>query len=179
MLKFSIRQKLTAAVAAAVAGALGLGGAPAWAASNQQSGLVNVNIQNVSVQVPVSVAVPVGVAANVCNVDAAVLAQQAVAGPATCTATSNSPALSTAIAQSMATGGTAPSNSQSGLVNVNLQGLTIQAPVSVAVPIGVAANVCDVNAAVLASQVSSGAASCTATTGSSALTEAIAREIGA
>jgi hypothetical protein len=52
-----------------------------------QEGLVNVNISNVAndlaknlkvdvSQIPVSVQVPVGVAANVCNVDANVLAQQ-------------------------------------------------------------------------------------------------------
>ena len=52
-----------------------------------------------------------------------------------------------------------------------------QAPISVAVPIGVAANVCDINAAVLASQNGTGGAVCTATSTSNALTQAIARSL--
>jgi hypothetical protein len=62
------------------------------AVAQQQSGLVNVNVSdieveleriisdnNISAQVPVNaiVSVPVGIAANVCNVSAAVLARQA------------------------------------------------------------------------------------------------------
>jgi len=167
-----------------LAGALGLltlslAPVPALAASNHQSGLVNVNLQDVAVQVPVSVAVPIGVAANVCDVDAAVLAEQLAAGPADCTAVSNSQALSMAVAQAMTSGGGGggASNHQSGLVNVNIQDLAIQIPVSVAVPIGVAANVCDVNAAILASQKDLGGATCTATSTSTALTQAIAGAI--
>ena len=64
--------------------AMSLAGA-AFAA--QQEGLVNVNISNVAndlaknlsvdvSQIPVTVQVPVGIAANVCNVDANVLADQ-------------------------------------------------------------------------------------------------------
>ena len=83
-------------------GALALGTATISApALSQQSGLVNVNVSDISVdlnrvisdnniaaQVPVNaiVSVPVGIAANVCNVSAAVLAQQA-AGAAPCDAT--------------------------------------------------------------------------------------------
>lgn len=73
------------------------------AVAAQQSGLVNVDIRNVAnniardlsvdvSQIPVNVQVPVGVAANVCDVSANVLAQQKDA-PATCTAKSNSTAL--------------------------------------------------------------------------------------
>ena len=74
----------------------------------QQSGLVNVRITDVSilnnflndtqiaalnnVSVPVTVQVPIGVAANVCNVSAAVLAQGGPAG-GTCDAQSGSRAL--------------------------------------------------------------------------------------
>jgi hypothetical protein len=72
------------------------------AVAQQQSGLVNVNVSdieveleriisdnNISAQIPVNaiVSVPVGIAANVCNVSAAVLAQQA-ADAAPCNATS-------------------------------------------------------------------------------------------
>jgi hypothetical protein len=62
------------------------------AVAQQQSGLVNVNVSdiqvdlqriisdnNITAQIPVNaiVSVPVGIAANVCNVSAAVLARQA------------------------------------------------------------------------------------------------------
>ena len=46
---------------------------------------------------------------------------------------------------------------QEGLVNVNISGNTVQ------VPIGVAANLCDINAAILARQRRGDGASCTAT----------------
>lgn len=92
--------------AAAVAAAA----VPAFAQTNDQGGLVTVNIQDVTilqdflndsqvaalndVAVPVSVQVPVGVAANVCGVDANVIAQQKKGDSAyTCDATSGSQAL--------------------------------------------------------------------------------------
>ncbi len=70
----------------------------------QPSGLVNVSLnnvanniaQNLSVdvsQIPVSVQAPIGVAANVCGIDANVLAQQAQGGAANCAATTTSNAL--------------------------------------------------------------------------------------
>ncbi len=72
-------------------------------AEAQQSGLVNVDISNVAnniarninvdvSQIPVTVQVPIGIAANVCGVNANVLAQQGV-GAAQCTATSTTNAL--------------------------------------------------------------------------------------
>jgi hypothetical protein len=76
--------------------------APALAQNNQ--GLVAVQLSDIVVQdiannlsvevsqIPVTVQVPIGVAANVCNVSAAVLAQQA-ADAAPCEATSSSQAL--------------------------------------------------------------------------------------
>lgn len=84
------------------------------ALAQQQSGLVNVNLEtgdvltdiandlsvNVS-QIPVNVQVPVGVAANVCNVDANVLAQQAKNGDATCNAQSTSTALNQVVQRQM------------------------------------------------------------------------------
>lgn len=72
-------------------------------ASAQQSGLVNVDVSNIRVtlediisdnninaQIPVNavVQIPIGLAANVCNISAAVLARQA-ADAAPCTATSD------------------------------------------------------------------------------------------
>ncbi len=69
----------------------------------QQSGLVNVDISNVAnniaqninvdvSQIPVTVQAPIGIAANVCGVNANVLARQGT-GAAQCTATSTSTAL--------------------------------------------------------------------------------------
>ncbi len=78
-------------------------------ASAQQAGLVNVDISDVMVQIAEDidvnvdviedslndnvVQVPVGIAANVCGVDANVLAQQQQDGTAECEATSTSQAL--------------------------------------------------------------------------------------
>ena len=91
-----------------VAAAMAVAATPAMAQVNAGSGLVAVNIQDVSIlnnflnndqisalnnlSVPVTVQVPIGVAANVCNISAAVLAKQA-AGAAPCDAKSGSKAL--------------------------------------------------------------------------------------
>ena len=101
----------------AAASVLALTGA-AFAQNNSKSeGLVNVSLGDVVVQeiaeninveatqIPVIVQVPVGVAANVCGVDANVLAQQKKAGDAACDATSNSQAL-TQVVQRQINGGT-------------------------------------------------------------------------
>jgi hypothetical protein len=151
-------------------------GAPsvAMAATNDQSGLVNVNLQGLSLAIPVSVAVPVGIAANVCDVS--VLSLQDPSGGTTCTATNNSMALSRAIGVAMTDpNGGGANNHQSGLVNVNVQDLALAVPVSVAVPVGVAANVCDVS--VLSLQQQTGPTTCDATNTSTALSEALARAI--
>ncbi len=87
---------------------------PAVAQVNTSGGLVNVSVQNVDIlknflnndqisalnnlSVPVSVQVPVGVAANVCGVNANVLAKQKKTGAATCTARNGSKALANAVA---------------------------------------------------------------------------------
>ena len=71
------RTRLTAL---AVTGALSLGGAGAAQAATQQDGLVNVNVENVTAQVPI------GIAANVCDVNANVLAEQLRGGGASCDA---------------------------------------------------------------------------------------------
>jgi hypothetical protein len=98
-------------ILAASAAALGLGAGPALAQVNTGSGngLVAVNIQNVdilknflnndqislldNVSVPVTVQVPVGVAANVCGVNANVIAQQKGTGTYSCDAKTGSKAL--------------------------------------------------------------------------------------
>lgn len=82
---------------------------PAVAQVNTGSGLVNVQIGDVTLlnnflnqdqiaalnnlTLPITVQVPVGIAANVCGVNANVLAQQKGTGTATCTAKSGSKAL--------------------------------------------------------------------------------------
>ena len=98
-----------------LAAAAVLAATPAAAQVNTGSGLVAVNVQNVdilknflndtqvaalnNVTVPVQVNVPIGVAANVCGVNANVLASQRKAGdPVTCTARNGSKALANAFA---------------------------------------------------------------------------------
>jgi hypothetical protein len=102
--------------ASMIAATLALGTAamtvPAAAQTTEQAGLVNVTIGDVTVledflnetqiaalnnlNVPVAVQVPIGVAANVCNVSAAVLARGAPAG-GSCEAESGSQALAQAV----------------------------------------------------------------------------------
>lgn len=83
---------------AALAAALGLGFASALYAQ-QQEGLVNVNIsdneilEELNLNAPITVQAPIGVAANVCNIDVNVLAEQARQGTASCEAESSSEAL--------------------------------------------------------------------------------------
>jgi hypothetical protein len=94
----------------AAAIAVGVSTAPAVAQNIDLSGgLVDVTIQDVTIldnflnetqiaalnnlNVPITVQVPIGVAANICGVNANVLAQQERAGGAECTAESGSQAL--------------------------------------------------------------------------------------
>jgi hypothetical protein len=139
MLK-SGKSRLAAVFAVAAIGA-GIVAAPA-AAQNQQQGLVNIAIEDVIVQVPIAVA------ANVCDVNVAVLAQiddEAAACEATAT--------------SMATAGPSsngPPTRQEGLVNVLVDDVLVQAPIAIA------ANICDVNVAVLA-EIDDAAETCVAT----------------
>ena len=166
-------RKLIFAPVLAAALSLGTPGI-AMAANNDQSGLVNVTLQGLSLAIPVSVAVPIGIAANVCDVS--VLSLQDPSAGDTCTATNNSMALSRAIAVAMTDpSGGGSNNQQNGLVNVNVQDLALAVPVSVAIPVGVAANVCDVS--VLSLQQQTGPTTCDATNTSTALTEAIARAL--
>ncbi len=104
--------------------------APATAAN--QNGLVNINLEDNVVQVPVAVA------ANVCNVDVAVLVGLlADTGSTVC----NADAFSGATVTGRQQGG--GNTRQNGLINVNLENNTIQ------IPIAAAANICDVTVAVL------------------------------
>jgi hypothetical protein len=102
-----------------IAAALGTAAiaAPAAAQINTSQGLVTVTVQDVSIlnnflnndqiaalnnlSVPISVQVPVGVAANVCGVNANVLASQKGTGTATCAAKSGSKALAQSVAKQL------------------------------------------------------------------------------
>jgi hypothetical protein len=135
-----------------VAGTLSLGSAlPASAQPTFQSGLVNVNVGDVTVQVPIAIA------ANICDVTVAILVSDLRDGSAACDA----------FAESDATVTPAPPGGgpvvQEGLVNVNVGDVTIQ------VPVAVAANLCDVTVAALATDLLlDGEATCNATAGSGA-----------
>jgi hypothetical protein len=103
---------------------------PATAA--RQNGLVNINLEDNVVQVPVAVA------ANVCDVNVAILVGLLRdTGSTACT----SEAFSGATVQDRPN--SSGSTRQNGLINVNLENNTIQ------IPIAAAANICDVNVAVL------------------------------
>jgi hypothetical protein len=109
-------------------------GAVATPASAQttQRGLVNINVEDNVVQVPVAIA------ANVCNVDVAVLVGQLIdLGEAECNATAFSDATVTPRQRGDGT------TRQNGLINVNIEDNTVQ------IPIAAAANVCDVDIAIL------------------------------
>lgn len=92
-----------------------------------------------------------------------------------------------AIMLSVALPASAQNNDQDGLVNVSLsnvannlaQNLSVdvsQIPVTVQVPVGIAANVCGVAANVLAQQKKTGEA-CTATSTNDALTKIVQRQL--
>jgi L-aminopeptidase/D-esterase-like protein len=101
-------------------------------AQTDQEGLVNVNVEGVTIQAPISVA------ANICDVNVNVLSGQ-LDSPAGCEASAESDAVSFS--------DEAPPAEQDGLVNVNVQNVVVQLPITVA------ANVCDVNVNVLSTQV--------------------------
>jgi hypothetical protein len=134
-----IRLALAVLAAALAAGA----GTPA-ANAQTQSGLVNVLVVGNTVQVPI------GIAANVCDVSVNILAQATQTSPATCRAVATATAFSSR-------GGGGGGGNQQGLVNIAVVNNTIQ------VPVGIAANICDVAANVLAQNISTGTASCNAT----------------
>jgi len=137
-----------ARLAALVAtGALSAG--PAVGAQNQAGdSLVNVQVGDVTVQVPVAVA------ANICDVNVNVLARQNKGGTTTCTADADS---SADAGRDVGQGGSSNTAGDS-LVNVQLGDIVAQ------LPIGIAANVCDVSANVLAAQNKLGPATCEAVT---------------
>jgi hypothetical protein len=102
------------------------------AAAARQSGLVNINLEDNVVQVPVALA------ANICNISVNVLVSRLRdTGETACNATAFSGATVTP-----RDGGNG-STRQDGLINVNIEDNFVQ------IPIAAAANVCDVDVAIL------------------------------
>ena len=134
-------------VLACLFAALTLGiGASTASAQTTQTGLVNINLEDVTVQVPI------GVALNVCDVNVGLLATVIDAGTdTTCTAVANATAQNVTV-------GSAPdgATTQTGLVNVNIKDVVVQVPIAAAV------NICDVNVAILAVLQDVGPAQCDA-----------------
>lgn len=161
-------------LAASLVAAASVGAAAVPASAQTQTGLVNVNVSDVYAQVPVTVQVPVGVAANVCNISAANVLAQSAAGGA-CQAQNSSTALNQAIVSQSAIGG-GGATQQQGLVNVNVSNLGVQIPVTVQVPVGIAANVCNLSAVDVLAQSAAGGA-CTAHNTSTALDNQVARQL--
>jgi hypothetical protein len=124
-----MRSRSIIAASALAAAGVGLLGAPAAAHPVTQEGLVNLNVEDVSVQVPI------GVAANICDVNVAVLVNTFLDEAEDCNAAADQ--------QATVESGDGGPVDQQGLVNVNLTDVAVQ------VPIGIAANVCDVNVGVL------------------------------
>ncbi|MCP1170101.1 hypothetical protein [Limimaricola litoreus] len=103
-----------------------------------QEGLVNVSVDDNTVQVPVDVA------ANVCDLDVNVLASDFVGSEETACEIDQKTAAQNGIQSNGSNSAEGNNGQQNGLVNLSLDGNTVQAP------IGVAANVCDVDANVIA-----------------------------
>jgi hypothetical protein len=121
------------------------GGAMAAPGGNQAGDtLVNVQLSDITILVPVAVA------ANLCDINVNVLADQVDAGDTTCDATAES------AASPGWNGGGGGNQAGNSLVNVQIT------DVFVAVPIALAANLCDVNVNILAEQLRLGDATCDA-----------------
>ncbi len=138
---FQFTRVRLAGVAAVAAMSVGVIAAPAQA---QQSGLVNVDVSDNLVQVPIAVA------ANVCALQVGVLAENLRQGPVDCTA------LGEATATRSGGGNGGGGTQQEGLVNLAITDNTVL------VPVGLAANICGVQAGVLAQGLRQGDASCDA-----------------
>jgi hypothetical protein len=129
-----------------VTGTMSLMGAGSVSAQPEQNGLVNVNISDNVVQVPI------GIAANICDVNVAVLVDDFLDQAAPCRAD----AAGQAFVTSPDGDGQPGPGDQTGLVNLNISGNQVQ------IPLAAALNVCDVNVAVLVDLFDDAAATCEA-----------------
>jgi hypothetical protein len=141
-----MRKSLAGGLLGSLVLSMALAGAVAAAPGGNTAGdtLVNVQISDVTILVPVAVA------ANLCDINVNVVAGQFDAGDTVCTANAESMA---SPGWNSGGGGNQAGNS---LVNVQIDDLAI------IVPISLAANLCDVNVNVLARQIRTGDATCEA-----------------
>jgi hypothetical protein len=123
--------------------------------SVDQDGLVNLNLTGVTVQAPIAIA------ANVCDVTVGVLVERLADAASPCDATGTAEAITPVEGQTP----TEAPVEQSGLVNLNLTGVTVQ------LPIALAANLCDVTVGVLVEELSDGSAPCDASSNADAVVE--------
>lgn len=131
-----------------VTGTMSLMGAGSVSAQPEQNGLVNINISDNVVQVPI------GIAANVCDVNVAVLVDDFLDAAEPCRADATSTA--EVFVTSPDGGGQPGPGDQTGLINLNISGNQVQ------IPLAAALNVCDVNVAVLVDLFDDAAATCEA-----------------
>jgi hypothetical protein len=113
-------------------------------ASAQQEGLVNVDISGNNVQVPI------GIAANICDVNVAVLVDDFLDSAAPCRSDAQGRAVF------VDSGGPGEPQAQTGLINISISGNNVQIPVAAAL------NVCDINVAVLVDLFDDDSATCEA-----------------
>jgi hypothetical protein len=137
---------------AMIFGVLGVLVVPHAANSQNQQGLVNVNITDVTVQIPIAVA------ANICGVAVNVLVSELEQGPVDCQAGA------IALAEQDGGNGNRPAR-QRGLINVNITDVDVQ------VPIAIAANICGVAVNVLVQELTQGPVDCTTFGRSAAVTQ--------
>ena len=134
-------QRAFISIVAAIAAALVL--AMPASAQTQQEGLVNVNLENIDIGVPVAVA------ANICDVNVNVLSEFLGTGDTACTTDAESGAV-------FGPGNGGDGARQNGLVNVNVSDVVVK------VPISVAANICDLTVNALAQSREFGRTTCDA-----------------
>lgn len=137
-------RKVLGATVASGALALALVG-PVGAQNQSGDTLINVQVSDVTILVPI------GIAANLCDIGVNVLAEQVDAGNTRCEADAESVA-------SPGTGNNGGGGNTAGdsLVNVQID------DVLVAVPVALAANICDLDINVVAAQASLGNTICSA-----------------
>jgi small secreted domain DUF320 len=126
---------------------LSLMGAASASAQPEQNGLVNINISGNTVQVPI------GIAANVCDVNVAILVDDFLDAAEPCRADATSTA---EVFVETPDGGQQGPGFQTGLINLNISDNQVQ------IPLAAALNVCDVNVAVLVDIFDDAAAECEA-----------------
>jgi hypothetical protein len=140
-----LKRKVALLLSVVSAAFIGLGvTGPASAQNTAGDSLVNVQVGDVTVQLPIAIA------ANVCDTSVNALARQTKVGPTSCTAVSDAQAT-----PPQGPGGH-QNNAGNSLVNVQIGDVTIL------VPIGIAANICDTSVNLLAEQNKFGRTTCEA-----------------